>query len=36
MELGRGRRGKEKIESTISKYITFVQVEDIMICTENC
>jgi hypothetical protein len=31
MELG---EGKENKASTISKYITFVQVEDMMICIE--
>jgi hypothetical protein len=36
MELREGRKGKENYRSTTSKYITSVQVEDIMICTENC
>jgi hypothetical protein len=32
-----GEEGKEKrmIEWTISKYATFVQVDDVMICTES-
>jgi hypothetical protein len=34
--LNSGEKGKKKNEreSTISKYITSVQVDDIMICTE--
>jgi hypothetical protein len=38
MALGEGGKGKEKDkESTISKFITTLQVEDIMICTtERC
>jgi hypothetical protein len=36
MELWGGGKGKENgKESTISKYITSVQVEDIMICIES-
>jgi hypothetical protein len=36
MELGGGGKGKENDrESTTSKCITFVQVENIMICTES-
>jgi hypothetical protein len=33
-----GEEGKEKrmIESTILRYITSVQVEDIMMCNESC
>jgi hypothetical protein len=33
-----GEKGKEKrmIESTISKYLTSVQIEDKTICTESC
>jgi hypothetical protein len=37
MELGRRGKGKENDrESVVSKYITSVQVEDIMICNESC
>jgi hypothetical protein len=37
MELRGGRKGKENDkESTILKYIESVQVDDIMIHTENC
>jgi hypothetical protein len=37
MELGGGGKGKENDRaSTISKYITSVQVEDTTIRTESC
>jgi hypothetical protein len=32
-----GRRERKRMtESTISKYISSVQVEDVVICTERC
>jgi hypothetical protein len=37
VELGGGEKGKENDrESTILKYITSVQVEDVIICIESC
>jgi hypothetical protein len=36
VELGGGEEKENESESTISKYITSVQVEDIMICIESC
>jgi hypothetical protein len=37
MELGEGEKGKENDrESTISKYITYEQVEDTTIYTRSC
>jgi hypothetical protein len=37
MELRGGGKGKENDRAaTISKYITSIQVEDTMTCTESC
>jgi hypothetical protein len=36
MELGKERKEKRVMESTISKHVILVQVEDIAICIKSC